>query len=327
MMERLQVLGIEDLAQLPRVPRAVAIGNFDGVHKGHQLLLAALDAPARRYQALRCALTFHPHPSSIVAPERTPSAILTLEERIRLLRLNGADEVVVLRFDSALSRLSPLEFAAQVLVQGLSARHVAVGANFRFAHRQEGNVGSLSELGKSLGFAVTGVPLLAERGLPLSSSQIRRLVASGAVARAARMLGRPFSVAGPIVKGRGVGGKQTVPTLNLALPDTLLPADGVYVTQVHNLERGGTLPGITNIGLRPTFDDGHPERSIETFVLGTLETAPAAIQLDFLAWLRGEQRFENPYALKSQILHDVARAKAFHRRVSRWRPTALRTLQ
>lgn len=317
------VLRLDDLAQLPRRPRAIAIGNFDGVHRGHQQLLAALEAPALEREAARCALTFHPHPSSVVAPERVPVPLVTLDERIRLLLKHGADEVVVLRFDEAFSRLSAEEFAGQVLVSGMSARHVAVGANFRFAYQQQGNPEVLASLGQQFGFAVTSVPLLTERGLPLSSSQIRKLVQAGAVTRAARLLGRPFVIAGSVVKGRGVGSKQTVPTLNIDTPQTVLPADGVYVTRVHDTETGAQLPGITNIGMRPTFDDGHTERSIETFVLEPLGDSPRAIRLDFLARLREERRFENPGALKAQILKDVSRAQAIHRRAGLWRPSAL----
>ncbi|MCW5964085.1 MAG: riboflavin biosynthesis protein RibF [Bryobacterales bacterium] len=318
------VLGLDELARLPRQHRAIAIGNFDGVHRGHQQLLTALVEPALARQAVRCALTFHPHPSSVVAPDRVPVPLVTLDERIRLLHQNGAEEVVVLRFDEAFSRFSAEEFVRRVLVDGMSACHVAVGANFRFAFQQQGNPMVLSSLGQQFGFGVTSVPLLAERGLPLSSSQIRNLVQTGEVTRAARLLGRPYLIAGPVVKGRGVGSKQTVPTLNVAPPYKVLPADGVYVTRVHHTGSGAVLPGITNIGLRPTFDDGHTERSIESFVLGPLGEPPTTIRLEFLARLREERRFENPEALKAQILKDVSRAQSFHRRASLWSPSALR---
>ncbi len=318
-----QILGIEALSTLPPRPRVIAIGNFDGVHRGHQQLLASLAAPAHLHQASPCALTFHPHPAVTVAPERAPTPLTSLEERIRLLRHAGVAEVLVLRFDEALSRLSPHKFVTRVLVDALRACHVAVGANFRFGHLQQGDVDTLAALGRQCGFGLTAVPLLSHRRLPLSSSQIRRLLREGDVLRAARLLGRPFRLSGPIVSGRGVGSKQTVPTLNLNPPPTLLPADGVYVTRVLNAATGAILPGITNIGLRPTFDDGHPERSIETFILGPLATSPAAIHLDFLHRLRDERRFDNSEALKAQILRDVARAQTLHRRLALWQPATL----
>lgn len=320
-----QVLGLTELLALPRRPRVVAIGNFDGVHRGHQQLLQALEQPAQLHDAPCCALTFHPHPATLVAPERTPLPLVSLEDRIALLKAAGASEVVVLRFDEQLRHLSPEAFAETVLAEGLGARHVAVGANFRFAHRQQGDLAVLTELGARYGFGVTGVPLLTERGLPLSSSQIRALIRKGDVTRAARYLSRPFSLTGPIIRGRGVGSVQTVPTLNLAVPALVLPADGVYVTRVLDLSTGLRMEGITNVGVRPTFDDGHLERSIETFILGPLLSEPVAVRLEFLARLREERRFASPDALKAQILADVARARSVHRRVARWRPAVFQS--
>jgi riboflavin kinase/FMN adenylyltransferase len=320
------VLSLDALDAVPAHPRVLAIGNFDGVHRGHQQLLAALAEPALLHAAPRCALTFHPHPAVVVAPQRAPQPLVSLDERIRLLHQAGAAEVLVLRFDEALSRLHPVEFVTGVLLQRLQARHIAIGANFRFGHGQQGDATTLADLGQQHGFALTCVPLLTHRRLPLSSSQIRQLIREGQVLLAARLLGRPLRLSGPVISGRGVGSKQTVPTLNLAPPSTLLPADGVYVTRVLDADTGTLLPGITNIGLRPTFKDGHPERSIETFVLGPLPATPAAMHLDFLHRLRDERRFDSPEALKSQILLDVARAQTLHRRLSRWRPSALQSL-
>lgn len=317
-------LGREELARLERKPRALTIGNFDGVHCGHQLLLETLGAYARQSGLPRCAVTFYPHPATIVAPERTPRLLTSLEDRVALLRHFGADEIVVLRFDEALSRMDAASFAAEVLSQSLGARHVVIGENFRFGNRHAGNPALLRELGVPLGFSVDAVPLAHWRGIPVSSSEIRRLLLAGMVARAARLLGRPYTLKGLVVRGRGVGSKQTVPTLNLGEVGEVVPANGVYVTHTHDPEHGTTYPSITNIGLRPTFDDGHPERSIETFLLGPLVAEPSRIEVQFLHWIRAERKFDSPALLRAQILRDAARAQAYHRRIMKWSPAIWR---
>ncbi|MDZ7639849.1 MAG: riboflavin biosynthesis protein RibF [Bryobacterales bacterium] len=311
-------LGLEQLALVERKPRAVTIGNFDGVHRGHQLLLQTLDAHALHAGLPRCALTFFPHPATVVAPERAPQLLTSLQERVALLRRGGADEVVVLRFDEALSRLSAESFAADVLAQALGVRHLVVGENFRFGNGQGGDTAFLRQSGARCGFSVEGVALAHCRGLPVSSSQIRRLLLEGHVARAMRLLGRPHALEGAVVGGRGVGSKQTVPTLNIDGMAELVPANGVYVTQTRDEERGAMYPSITNIGLRPTFDDGHLERTVETFVLGPLVAEPTRIRVEFFRWVRGERKFASPELLRAQILHDVDRAQAFHRRAMKW---------
>ncbi|MCC7343064.1 MAG: riboflavin biosynthesis protein RibF [Bryobacterales bacterium] len=315
-------LALEDLVRLGRKPRALTIGNFDGVHCGHQALLKALASYAGRAGLARCAVTFHPHPASIVAPERAPRLLTSLEDRVALLRHFGADEVVVLRFDESLARMDPARFATEILSQALGAQHVVIGDNFRFGNKQAGTAALLRDLGGALNFSVDVVPLAHWRGLPVSSSEIRRLLLAGNVARAARLLGRPHALKGSIVHGRGVGSKQTVPTLNLAPVEEVVPANGVYVTRTYDAEHGIAYPSITNVGIRPTFEDGHPERSIETFLLGPLLAEPARIELQFLHWIRAERKFENPELLRAQILRDAARAQAYHRRAMKWRPEA-----
>lgn len=297
---------------------AITIGNFDGVHRGHQVLLEALDACASRTGLSRCAVTFYPHPATVVAPERAPRLLMSLEDRVALLRRFGAEEIVVLRFDESLARMDAAAFASEILAQSLDARHVVIGENFRFGNRQSGNAALLRQLGADLNFTVDSVPLAHWRGMPVSSSEIRRLLLDGKAARAARLLGRPHSIKGAIVSGRGVGSKQTVPTLNLAEVEEVVPANGVYVTRAYDAEHGIACPSITNIGVRPTFDDGHPERSIETYLLGPLLAEPARIELQFLHWIRAERKFDTPELLRAQILRDVARAQACHRRLMKW---------
>jgi riboflavin kinase/FMN adenylyltransferase len=321
MSAAVSLLGMGEWLAVERKPRAVTIGNFDGVHRGHRSLLAALDRYAQAHPGVaKCAVTFFPHPATVVAPDRAPRLLLSLEERVRWLRRLGADEVLVLQFDLALSRMSAAAFARDLLAEALQAQHVVIGENFRFGNGQEGNLSQLQALGTELGFQVEGLPLATWRGLPVSSSEIRRRLREGDALRVARLLGRPHSLCGPVVRGRGVGGKQTVPTLNLAPTEEALPADGVYVTRTFDEAAGAVYPSITNIGYRPTFDDGHPERSIETFLLGPLVAQPSEIRVEFLRRVRGERKFDSPEALRAQILRDVATAQAFHRRLLRWQP-------
>lgn len=306
---------------LPRKARAITVGNFDGVHLGHRSLLAALDQYAAQHPGItKCAVTFYPHPATVVAPERAPRLLVGLDERVRRLRELGADEIVVFRFDQAFSQMGATEFAAEVLAESLCARHVVIGENFRFGHGQAGDLQLLRKLGVELGFTVDGAALTHWRGLPVSSSEIRRRLREGDVLRAARLLGRPHSLCGPVVRGRGVGGQQTVPTLNLGTVEEALPTDGVYVTRTRDEANGILYPSITNIGFRPTFEDGHTERTIETFLLGPLLAQPERIRVEFLRRVRGEQKFESPEALRAQILQDVARAQALHRRLLKWQP-------
>lgn len=320
-------LGLDQLRSLPRYPRAVTVGNFDGVHIGHQFLLRVLRDKTGDVELPVCAVTFHPHPATVVAPDRAPQLLCSLEERMSLLRRYGANEVIVLRFDDTFSQLSAEDFARLILREAMQSRIVAIGENFRFGYQQQGDLTSLRELGKLHGFEVEGAPLVHVRGLAASSSTIRRLVREGAVNRAARLLGRTYFISGDIIAGRGVGSKQTVPTLNLVPGDALLPADGVYITRVADPEAGVTYPAITNIGYRPTFQDGHPERTVESFVLGALVRQPENIRLEFLRRVREERKFESPEALRAQILRDVATAQAYHRRVLKWQPGPMAIMQ
>jgi riboflavin kinase/FMN adenylyltransferase len=296
-------------------PSAVTIGNFDGVHAGHQHLFREVVRIAQERGLRATVLTFDPHPSSVVAPERMPRLLTTHEERCELLRDIGIDQVLILPFTIETARLSPEEFVQRILVDVLHAKAVLVGDNFRFGHKQAGNTKTLSELGEKYGYQTRVVEAIKFRGRVVSSSEIRRLIECGDVARACRCLGRPFAISGDVVSGHGVGAKQTVPTLNLRWSAELLPRPGVYITRTRN---GRVWNSITNVGHRPTFGGGQ-EMSIETFLLDLLEgPAPAHISVEFLRRVRDERKFETPEALKAQILKDVGRAQAFFRRSKRW---------
>ncbi len=295
-------------------PSAVTIGNFDGVHLGHRKILLAAAAFARRSGMSSVALTFDPHPLEVVAPALAPKALTSLGQRVRLIRRQGIDHVAILPFTAALSKLSPRQFAERVLAGKLAARKVVVGADFRFGCGQAGDAAELGRLGQELGFGVELAGTVLVGGAAVSSTRVRSLVRQGRVAEARRLLGRRFSLQGPIVKGDGIGAKHTVPTLNLAPESQVLPADGVYVTVTCLSGRNGCHESITNVGMRPTFNGR--QRTVETFLLGQLAgDAPEAIELKFLRKIRDERKFASASLLREQIQIDVEVAARFFRRL------------
>lgn len=298
-------------------PCALAIGNFDGVHRGHQALLEATVRLAKTRQVQPAVLTFHPHPAAIVAPERLPQAICTLEERIRLLQKYGAERILVLPFTTEVAHMTPREFVSDILVNALETKAVFVGENFRFGHRQSGNTGTLRDLGLEFGFEPQFLKPVTVRGEIVSSTAIRRYLSAANVPRARRLLNRCFSIEGPVVRGRGIGAKETVPTLNLRPVPGLIVPRGIYVTETTEARTGRCWPSVTSCGTNPTFGEG--ELTIETFLLSTLSgESPQEIRVKFRHYLRPEERFETATALKAQILRDVARAETYWRRAGKF---------
>jgi riboflavin kinase/FMN adenylyltransferase len=295
-------------------PCALSIGNFDGVHMGHQALLAFAQRYASNLRVSPAVLTFHPHPAVFVAPHRVPEMICGLEERLRRLSAAGAERILVLPFNHEVARLTADEFVSKIVVGGLQAKAVFVGENFRFGYQRAGDPQTLERLGEHYGFTAHFIKPMKFRGRVVSSSLIRQNLAEGNVSLAGRMLGRCFSLEGAVVAGQGVGAKQTVPTVNLrAIPGQLTPR-GVYVTETFETSSGRHWPSITNVGSRPTF--GGRELTIETFFLTPLEgKTPEYIQIHFRFYLRAERKFSGADELKAQILKDVARAKSYWRRV------------
>jgi len=272
-------------------------------------------AAARGWRS--AVLTFDPHPTQLVAPDRTPVLLTSPAHRAELMGDEGIDEVLILPFTPEIARLSAGDFVRKLLVERLGVRAVLVGDNFCFGYRQSGNVRLLRELGAQLGFETDIVPAIKWRGLMVSSSGIRSLLKSGRVSLAGRMLQHPYDLDGAVVEGRGVGSKQTVPTLNLAPDGGIVPAPGVYVTRAYDLA-GRHWNAITNIGYRPTFGESD-QLSIETFLLDPFTgDTPARIRLEFLWRVRDERKFDSPGALKDQILRDVRVAQRYFRRARAW---------
>ncbi len=297
-------------------PCALSIGNFDGVHLGHRQIFRQVVALARERGWRASAMTFHPHPARVVAPERAPHLLSTPEERVAWMAAEGIEQVLILPFTEAFSHLTPEEFLGRLVAARLGARAVLVGGNFRFGYRQSGDPAVLAALGRRFGFDATVVPSVRLRGWPISSSAVRRWIEAGHVSRAARLLARPYGLSGEVVSGFGIGSKQTVPTLNLKTGAEVLPARGVYITGVLDLDDGRRWPSVTNIGFRPTFQG--ESLTIETYLLAPLNgETPRRIRVDFLRRVREERAFPSAESLKSQILRDVARAQAFFRRAAR----------
>lgn len=301
---------IHDLGELHKEGQSsvLTIGNFDGVHLAHQELFRKVTAAARAEQATATAVTFDPHPAKILAPERAPWQLSSLRQKTELIEKLGIERLIILPFTEELSRLSPRDFVREILCKHLGPRAIYVGPNFRFGHRQTGDVRLLAELGREEGFSVETLPMIEVRGERVSSSRIRELLAQGEVSIAGRMLGRPYSSVGAIVAGRGIGKQKTVPTLNLAPVEEQLPRVGVYVTWTR---LGDNLhESVTNVGFRPTF--GEDRLTVESFLLKFQgEVHPAEMEIQYLHRLRDEMKFPDAAALKTQIQKDARRALRF----------------
>ena len=292
-------------------PSVVTIGNFDGVHCGHRMVIASVLERARALNASAIAVTFDPHPAHVLHTASRLPLITPLDEKLRLLGDAGLDQVLVLPFTDELRHWTARHFAERVLRDALRAVEVHEGETFRFGYQAEADIAGLSELGRELGFGVKAyVPCIA-RGAAISSSRIRALIAGGRLHEARALLGRSFSIHSTPAPGRGYGTRYAVPTINLATYAELLPAHGVYITTLRvGAER--VFRGVTNVGNRPTF--GADSFAVESHLLNfepvdLSETTP--LELTFLRRLRDERRFESTEALRDQIRLDVQQAQRF----------------
>ena len=298
------------------------IGNFDGVHCGHQLVIARVRARADELGLRSIAVTFDPHPARALRPMEPRPLITPLAVKLDLLAATGLDAALVLPFDEALARMSGRGFAREVLRERLRVAELHEGENFRFGFGAEADLSALVAMGAELGFAVRSYAPERLLGGIVSSSRIRGLIADGSVSAARRLLGRPFAVESHPAPGRGYGTRYTVPTINLAPYAELLPDNGVYVTEMR-VGVGAQMrvfEAVTNVGNRPTF--GADSFTVESYLLGYDPLGDAAceplaldevtpLRLAFLKFLRGEQRWPSPEALKAQIGRDVARAQRY----------------
>jgi riboflavin kinase/FMN adenylyltransferase len=294
----------------------VTIGNFDGVHRAHQAVIAEVVRRAKEIGGRAIAVTFDPHPTRVLRPDVAPKLITPLPMKLQLLSKTGLDAVLVLPFSRDLSMMSPREFAESILSQKLQAREVHEGFNFHFGHKAEGNVDRLAEFGRELGFDVKRYPAMTIRGEVVSSSRIRALLLEGNVSRARNLLGRVFSIFSTPGRGRGYGHKYTVPTINLSRYDEIVPRNGVYITRTR--VSGELFDAVTNVGVRPTF--GEDSFAIESHLLNFHPislTAQTEVELCFLDRIRDEQKFPSTDDLRAQIAKDVHKARTYFRHMQR----------
>ena len=303
---------------------ALTIGNFDGVHRGHQAMLALLNSEARHRDLPSCVMTFEPHPRDYFAaltgkPELAPARIATLRDKLGELHRCGIDQVVVLRFDKAFAAQSPQAFIDDVLLRGLGTKYVLVGDDFRFGARRAGDYAMLDAAGQQAGFDVARMNSYQVRGLRVSSSAVREALAAGDMAGVATLLGRPYSISGHVVHGKKLGRTLGFRTLNLRFSHPRPAALGIYAVRVHGLTndpRGQPLDGVASLGKRPTVDDSG-RVLLETSVLdwpdalGTDGGYGKLVRVELLHKLRDEARYDGLPALTAAIAKDVLDARTW----------------
>ena len=299
-------------AELGRALRAptVAIGNFDGVHRGHQALVRQAAALAAQAGGEAVVLTFDPHPAHFFAPHLAPPMIAPLRRRLELLAEAGAEVVVIESFDAAFAAIEADQFVEEVLGQDLAARHVVVGYDFTFGHGRHGTPAVLTALGQRLGIGVTVVPAVTAEGLVCSSTKIREFVHEGRVDGARLLLGRPFELEGEVVRGAGRGRGLGIPTANVRIDGELLPRTGIYAGRAHPAAQTVSHAAAISVGTNPTFVPGGSEITVEAHLLDFEgDLYGQHLRLELLARLREERRFASVDELMAQIREDIARTR------------------
>ena len=298
---------IDGLPEAPIEP-VVTIGNFDGVHRGHQAILSRLKEEAARLNAPTMVITFSPHPGQILRPSVPHHALMSLREKMRCLWDLGVDHTLVIRFDQDFLEMSAAEFVEDVLWGALRVRAVHVGRDTRFGRGREGDVGYLASEGRRLGFHVGLVEPVLVDGEVISSSRVRKAVLGGQLREASRLLGRAHRVVGVVSRGDQRGRTLGFPTANVNSDGAVLPPDGVYAAWVY-LEDGKRHPAVVNVGVRPTFDVG-PDRHVEAHLLNFEgDLYGQRLQIGLMQRIRGESKFDGVEALKTQIGRDADSAR------------------
>lgn len=290
-------------------PVALAIGNFDGVHLGHAALAARLGEVAKQYGVVPTVLTFEPHPREFFAPQSAPARLTTFREKLELLEQAGVAQVVVCPFNAAFAALSADEFVELVLVRACRAKYLIIGDDFRFGKGRAGDFALLQQAGQQYGFGVEAMGSVTVDGERVSSSSVRKALADGDMAHAARLLGRPYVIDGQVSHGDKIGRQLGFATANIRIKHNPLPMTGVFAVEVTGV--GDTpWPGVANLGIRPTVGGTRPLLEVHLFNFDR-DIYGAHISVRFVHKLRDEQRFPNFDALKAQIAADAAAARAF----------------
>jgi riboflavin kinase/FMN adenylyltransferase len=283
-----------------------ALGNFDGMHRGHQALIDQVRQRAAAIGGTPVAVIFEPHPAQILRPEKAPPLLMTLDQKLAALEAAGLGGVAIVRFSHEVSRWEPELFVQRVLLDWLRVSEVWVGENFLFGRDRTGTFTLLRALGEDKGFRTEKIDPVLYKDFVASSSRVRRLITEGRVDEAAACLGHPYVITGTVVHGDARGRTLDMPTANLAPDNALLPANGIYATRA---ESGGVWhPAVTSVGVRPTIGDGR--LTVETFVLdGRFDLYGTRMQLAFVQWLRDERKFDDMDALKAQMHRDADLAR------------------
>ncbi|MGZ8211053.1 MAG: bifunctional riboflavin kinase/FAD synthetase [Burkholderiales bacterium] len=293
-----------------RKPVALTIGNFDGVHVGHQAMLARLTDAARARGLAACAMTFEPHPREFFAPDQAPTRLTSLREKLELLAAHGLDTTYVLRFDYRFAQIAANDFIGRILVRGVGVRHLLVGDDFRFGARRAGDFNMLKQCAGAFGYTVDAMTSVIVDGERVSSTSVREALAAGNLPRAARLLGRPYSISGRVVRGDGLGRKLGFPTANVQMKHNRPPLTGICTVEVHGAAEK-PLRGVASLGVRPTVKQ-HGAPVLEAFLFDFEgDLYGRHVRVDFFEKLRDEEKYQDLATLTRQIAQDVENARAW----------------
>jgi riboflavin kinase/FMN adenylyltransferase len=302
------MLLITDLSEITRpfTNSVITLGNFDGIHLGHQELVRMVIRRARETGGQSMVVTFRPHPLKVLAPEKCPPLISIYEEKIRLFEKLGIDVLVKIPFSLRFAEMPPRTFVKSILCDLIGAKDIFVGYNYRFGRSREGNTQTLKQMGEEYGFIVHEVEQISLDGEVISSTKIRQLLSTGDVGHAAKLLGRPYAITGIVIRGDSRGKTLGFPTANIASKHAIIPSDGVYAVKL--LARDKCLSGVVNIGLRPTFNTRSLAIEVHIFDFDE-DLYGEEVTLFFIRKIREERKFDTPDALIGQIKKDIGTAR------------------
>lgn len=291
-------------------PIALTIGNFDGLHLGHQAMLRELAAASARLKVAPCVMTFEPHPREFFAPDKAPARLTTLREKLSRLAAQGVERAYVMRFNYGFAQVTAQDFIERVLVRGLGVRWLQVGDDFRFGARRTGDLNLLRQAAPQFGFDVEAMPTVMLDGERVSSTAVREALAGGKLKRASMLLGRPYSISGRVVRGDGIGRKLGFPTANVQMKHNRPPLTGIFAVELHGAG-GQALRGAASLGVRPTVTQkGVPVLEVNAFDYDG-DLYGRHVRVDFLHKLRDEEKYADLATLTRQIALDVEHARAF----------------